>query len=87
MERPDLLRRRTPFNVQTVLFMPSVGGFGLSRAWCMRRVADALPRDDARVLALRAAAQRHAEASLGAVVGSDYTVEHWLAAYAVLLLS
>jgi hypothetical protein len=32
-------------------------------------------------------AWRHAGASLPHVVGSDYMVEHWLAAYAVLLLS
>jgi hypothetical protein len=32
------------------------------------------------------AAERHTEASLGQAVGSDYMVEHWLAAYAVLLL-
>jgi hypothetical protein len=29
----------------------------------------------------------HADASMGAVTGSDYMVEHWLAAYAMLYLS
>jgi Protein of unknown function (DUF2891) len=33
-----------------------------------------------------AAAERHAAASLDHVTGSDYMVEHWLVAYAVLLL-
>jgi hypothetical protein len=33
-----------------------------------------------------AAAGRHTDASLAQAAGSDYMVEHWLAAYAVLLL-
>ena len=33
------------------------------------------------------AAERHAEASLDQAVGSHYTIEHWLPAYAVLYLS
>jgi len=33
------------------------------------------------------AARVHAAAALPYAVGSDYMVEHWLAAYAVLLLS
>jgi hypothetical protein len=61
-------------------------GLNLSRAWCMRRVAEALPAGDPRAGVLLAAMERHAEASIDAVVGSDYMVEHWLAAYAVLLL-
>jgi hypothetical protein len=60
-------------------------GLNLSRAWCMRRLANALPADDSRVAPLRASAQRHAAAALPHVAGSDYMVEHWLAAYAVLL--
>jgi hypothetical protein len=36
---------------------------------------------------MRAASDRHAEAALPHVVGGDYVLEHWLAAYAVLLLS
>jgi hypothetical protein len=33
------------------------------------------------------AARRHAEASLPAVCGGDCMAEHWLACYAVLLLT
>jgi len=62
-------------------------GLNLSRAWAFTRLADALPAGDARIPALREAAERHAAASLPAVAGSDYMVEHWLAAYATLLLS
>jgi hypothetical protein len=46
-----------------------------------------LPGDDPRAAAAWAVAAQHAEASLSRVVGDDYMVEHWLAAYAVLLLS
>jgi hypothetical protein len=62
-------------------------GLNLSRAWCWRRVADALPRSDPRVPVLVSAASRHEHASLEQAVGSHYAVEHWLAAYAVLLLT
>ncbi|MBD0328980.1 MAG: DUF2891 domain-containing protein [Thermoleophilia bacterium] len=62
-------------------------GLNLSRAWCMRRLAEALPAGDARIDVLTEGAGLHAEAGLPFVVGGDYAVEHWLAAYAVLLLS
>jgi Protein of unknown function (DUF2891) len=62
-------------------------GLNLSRAWCMLRIADVLPENDARVSILHAAAERHAEASLPFVTGVDYMLDHWLPAYAVLLLT
>jgi hypothetical protein len=39
------------------------------------------------VTACTQAVRVHAEASLEYVTGDDYMVEHWLAAYAVLLFS
>jgi Protein of unknown function (DUF2891) len=62
-------------------------GLNLSRAWCWRRLAETLPPDDPRVAACADAARRHADASLPHVTGEDYMVGHWLAAYAVLLVS
>jgi hypothetical protein len=62
-------------------------GLNASRAWCWRRLAESLPAGDPRIEPALAAARRHAEAALPHVVGDDYMVEHWLAAYAVLLLS
>ena len=62
-------------------------GLNLSRAWCLRRIGAALPAGDARAAALAAACDRHADAGLPHAVGSDYAVEHWLAVYAVLLLT
>ncbi len=62
-------------------------GLNLSRAWAFTAIAERLPPADPRIAPLLAAAERHAEASLPHVVGSHYMVEHWLAAYATLLLS
>jgi len=62
-------------------------GLNLSRAWAFLRLANALPEGDERIGPLHDAAERHARASLPAVIGSDYMVEHWLVAYATLLLS
>jgi hypothetical protein len=62
-------------------------GLNASRAWCWRRIADALPPGDPRAEPARAAARQHAKAALPYVVGGDYQLEHWLVGYAVLMLS
>jgi hypothetical protein len=62
-------------------------GLNLSRAWCWRRLAELLPADDPRVPVMLDAAARHAEPEFAHTSGSDYMVEHWLAAYAVLYLT
>src|SRR5256714_4327978 len=62
-------------------------GLNLSRAWCMRSVAAALAKDDPARKALGEAAARHAEAALRHVASGDYAGEHWLASFAVYLLS
>jgi hypothetical protein len=62
-------------------------GLNASRAWCWRTIAERLPPGDARIGAALAAARAHADAALPHVVGDHYMVEHWLAAYAVLLLT
>jgi hypothetical protein len=67
-------------------YIAHLHGLNLSRAWCFRRLATALPPSDPRVPVMLAAAERHAAASLDQAVGSDYAVEHWLPAYAVLYL-
>lgn len=60
-------------------------GLNLSRAWCFRQLAAALPAGDARIAVLQAAADAHLAASLGEVAG-DYMGEHWLASFALLAL-
>jgi len=61
-------------------------GLNLYRAFAMQRLAQALPAGDERGPVLMKTATNHAAASLPAVTGSDYMVEHWLACYAVLYL-
>jgi hypothetical protein len=62
-------------------------GLNLSRAWCMRGVAGALPEKSPLRDVLERAAARHAEATLPHVASGDYAGEHWLATFAVYLLS
>ncbi len=62
-------------------------GLNLSRAWCMRGIAGALPKDDPARRVLVESAARHAEAALPHVASGDYAGEHWLASFAVYLLS
>jgi hypothetical protein len=89
------IKRGEPISLFTpvVVSDPSDGdfahlhGLNASRAWCWRRLAEALPEGDPRIDAAVLAARAHAKAALPYVVGGDYMVEHWLAAYAVLMLS
>ncbi len=62
-------------------------GLNLSRAWCMRNVANALPRSDPARAVLTKAAAMHALDALAHVASGDYAGEHWLASFAVFLLS
>jgi hypothetical protein len=62
-------------------------GLNASRAWCWRRIAESLPGGDARVGPALDAARTHLAAALPHVTGSDYMVEHWLVAYAVLAMT
>lgn len=62
-------------------------GLNLSRAWCMRGMAAALPKSDPARAVLAEAADRHARAALAHVSSGDYAGEHWLASFAVYLLS
>lgn len=62
-------------------------GLNLSRAWCMRSVASALsPRDPARRVLARAA-RLHEQDALAHVASGNYEGEHWLATFAVYMLS
>ena len=60
-------------------------GLNLSRAWCMRSIAAALPKDDPARKVLTESAARHAESALGHVASGDFVGEHWLASFAVYL--
>jgi len=62
-------------------------GLNLSRAWCMKGIASVLPADDpARKLLVESAA-KHADAALKHVASGEYSGEHWLASFAIHMLS
>lgn len=60
-------------------------GLNLSRAWCFRSLARALPADTARTSAMLAAAEAHLDVGL-AHLTADYMGEHWLASFAMLAI-
>jgi hypothetical protein len=62
-------------------------GLNLSRSWCMRNVANALPLKDPARAVLAKAAATHAAAALAHVASGDYAGEHSLASFAVFLLT
>jgi len=69
---------------------PKIGhldGLNLSRAWCMNGIALALSQDDPVRPILQQSAAHHAEATLPHIASGHYTGEHWLASFAVYLLS
>lgn len=84
---PSTLLRPVPVSDSSDSQIAHLHGLNLSRSWCLRRVTEALPSDDPRVAPMRDAIERHSDASLSQAAGSDYMVEHWLAAYATLLLT
>lgn len=59
-------------------------GLNLSRAWCLRQIADAVD-DEGTHKILTGLAGEHLEAALPHVAG-DYMGEHWLASFAILAL-
>jgi hypothetical protein len=60
-------------------------GLNLSRAWCWRSIASALPAQEARRAAAEETAERHLAASLPHIA-DDYMGAHWLASFALLAL-
>ncbi len=62
-------------------------GLNLSRAWCMRDIAASLPAHDPAARVLAESAALHAREGLSHVASGDYVGEHWLASFAVYLLT
>ena len=62
-------------------------GLNLSRAWCMRSIANALPANDPARAVLNRSAEDHRAAALAHVASGDYAGEHWLASFAIYLLT
>ncbi|HUC60205.1 MAG TPA: DUF2891 domain-containing protein [Streptosporangiaceae bacterium] len=85
--RPEAIFRAAVVSDSSDGQIAHLHGLNASRAWCWRRIAESLQEGDERIPVARQAAEIHADASLPHVLGDDYAVEHWLAAYAVLLLT
>lgn len=62
-------------------------GVNLSRAWCMKQIAKALPKNDKAAKALLKAAKEHAQTAIANIHSGDYAGEHWLASFATYLLT
>ncbi|HEY2909752.1 MAG TPA: DUF2891 domain-containing protein [Gemmataceae bacterium] len=62
-------------------------GLNLSRAWCMEGIAGRLPASNPARARLLDSSQRHAAAALEHVASGHYGGEHWLASFAVYLLT
>lgn len=89
---PGLVRQepKTLFSPATVTDrsdgqIAHLDGLNLSRAWCLRALANVLPEGDVRVSGITASAGMHLSAALEHVTG-DYMGEHWLATFAALAL-
>ena len=68
-------------------YIVHLAGLNLSRAWCLEGIASALPEGDSRVPLLQKSAAAHAEKGFSYVFSGNYAGEHWLATFAVYLLS
>ena len=71
----------------TDMYLIHLVGLNLSRAWCLAGIAEALPEANAYRAVFEASAARHAETGLALVSTGEYGGEHWLATFAVYLLT
>ncbi|MGX7826876.1 DUF2891 domain-containing protein [Actinokineospora sp. 24-640] len=62
-----------------------LSGLALSRAWCWRGIAEALPEDHRYTALAHTAATEHREAGMRYVFGYGYAAEHWLGTFAAYL--
>ena len=62
-------------------------GLNLSRAWCMLGIASSLPAGDLLRTVLAKSAVQHAESALAHLASGHYEGEHWLASFAVYMIS
>ena len=62
-------------------------GLNLSRAWCMRGIASSLQPGEPTRERLLKSAEQHATDALLHIASGNYEGEHWLASFAVYLLS
>ena len=83
--QPGTLFRPATVSDRTDGKIAHLDGLNLSRAWCWRSIAAALPEADPRRALALETAEAHLQSALPHVAG-DYMGEHWLASFAVLAL-
>lgn len=88
----DAFLPRIPLRPETVTDptdgqLAHLDGLNLSRAWMLQGIASALPRGHRRKAALGKLAGEHAKAGLASVTGEHYEGGHWLASFAVYLVT
>jgi hypothetical protein len=84
-ELPASLQTPAHVSDRTDPKLAHLDGLNLSRAWCLRSLAAVA--NDAMKQTFTAAADAHAREGLAHVTTGDYAGEHWLATFAVYLLT
>jgi len=64
-----------------------IDGLNLSRAWMLDGISSGLPKADPRLNGLEKTIDAHQSAGLAAVTGEHYEGGHWLASFAVYLVT
>jgi hypothetical protein len=64
-----------------------IDGLNLSRAWMLDGIVSGLPKPDARRAAIEKCIAAHSSAGLAAVTGEHYEGGHWLASFAVYMVT
>ncbi|HEY8374042.1 MAG TPA: DUF2891 domain-containing protein [Pseudonocardiaceae bacterium] len=83
--RWTVLREPVPVDDPADPLGSHLAGLALSRAWCWKAVAAALPTDHRFASLARTAARQHTEYGLRYVFGHGYAAEHWLGTFAAYL--
>ena len=83
---PDALFTPVAVDDRTDAQLVHLDGLNLSRAWCWRGIAAALPPGDPRIGVAQAAASRHLEAGWQGLASDAFVGAHWLATFALLAL-
>ncbi len=84
--RPETLFTPATVSDRTDGQITHLDGLNLSRAWCWRNLARALPVGDPRRTLAESAYEEHLQSALPHVTG-DYMGEHWLATFALLAMT
>ncbi len=86
-ERPENLLHPIPVSDRSDPKIVHLDGLNLSRAWCMFRISKTLPENNPDKQILYQSAVEHANATLPFIASGNYEGEHWLASFAVYMLS